>query len=69
MILASFTHANLPAWVKQLNMRMIRLIKDKFVGRNRQKKLTERQDHKYTDIICMGIFFHMLKNFICIGRA
>jgi len=69
MILALFTHTTLPAWVKQLNMGMIRMTKDKFGGRNRWKKQTERQDHKYTDIIRTGIFFHILKNFICIGKA
>ena len=69
MILALFTHVTLSAWVIQLNMGMMRLIKDKLGGRNRQNKQTDRPDHMYTDIICTGIFFHTLKNFICIGRA
>ena len=69
MILALSTHATLPAWVIQLNMVMMRLTKDRFRGRNRQRKQTERRDHNYTDVICTGIFFQALKNFKCIGRA
>jgi len=69
MILALFTHVTLPAWVIQLNMGIMRLTKDKYGGRNRWKKQTDTQDHMYTDIRCTEIFFHALKNFVCIGRA
>lgn len=69
MILALFTHVTLSAWGIQLNMGMMRLTKEKCGGRNRWKKQTERWDHKYTDIICTGIFFHVLKNFVCISRV